>query len=285
LALQRALQSLPNLALETVSPDQYAPYENYDLTVFHGWLPPAWPRGGVLVVAPPEGQGLLPAQVPTTVNVLPAGLSDALLDDVDLTHVNFGRAAALDAPDWLTPVLTDAQGLTLVWHGATAEMRLVVFAFGLERGNLARRTAFPVLVANAVAEVAPPPLPEAVAVGQPVTLPPTYQIPFLSVTDPLGREQTLGADRDRQFSETFQPGLYRLRGQLLNGVLWEGGFGVNAGSASESDLRVSAQPMLNALSQAGAPPPLPGNPPLELWPWFVLAVLAIMVVEAWLAWR
>jgi len=122
-------------------------------------------------------------------------------------------------------------------------------------------------------------------VGQPVTLPPTYQIPFLSVTDPQGREQTLGADRERLFSETFQPGLYRLRGQLLNGLVWEGGFGVNAGSASESDLRVSAQPVLNALAQAGAPPPLPGNPPLELWPWFVLAVLAIMVVEAWLAWR
>ena len=53
----------------------------------------------------------------------------------------------------------------------------------------------------------------------------------------------------------------------------------------ESDLRVSAQPVLTSLAQAGAPPPLPGNPPWQLWPWFVLAVLGVMVLEAWLSWR
>lgn len=285
LALQRALQSLPNLQLTTIDPGRYAPYEPYDLTVFHGWLPEAWPRGGVLVVAPPQGAPLLNAQVPTTVNALPAFPAGGLLADVDLSHVDFGRAAALAAPDWLTPVLTDELGLTLVWHGATNGTRVVVFAFGLDRGNLARRTAFPVLTANAVAEVVPPPLPEAVRVGQAVELPPPYLLPFLTVVDPAGNAHNFTGDRSPLYTDTFLPGLYQLRGQTAAGQVWEGGFGVNAGSVRESDLRVSAQPALNSLAETGAAPPLPGNPPWQLWPWVVLAVLGVMVLEAWLAWR
>jgi hypothetical protein len=157
---------------------------------------------------------------------------------------------------------------------------VVVLAFGLERGNLARRTAFPVLVANAVAEVAPAPLPEAVAVGQAVELPPAHRMPFLTIIDPGGGEHRFGGERGALFTETFEPGLYRLVGRTVSGQDWEGGFGVNAGSATESDLRVSAQPALNALAQAGSPEALPGDPPWELWPW-----LAVMVAEAWLAWR
>ena len=285
LALHRALQSLPNLEVSTVNPDNYAPYENYDLTVFHGWLPDAWPRGGVLVVAPPEGPGLLTARAPITVQPLPASTAASLLVDVDLTHVNLGRAAPLEVPDWLTPVLADEQGLTLIWHGATEGTRVVVFAFGLERGNLARRTAFPVLVANAVAEVAPAPLPDAVAVGQAVELPPAHRMPFLTIVAPGGAEHRFGGERASLFTETFEPGLYRLVGRTVSGQDWRGGFGVNAGSATESDLRVSDQPALNAIAQAGTPAALPGNPPWELWPWLVLAVLVVMVAEAWLAWR
>lgn len=285
LALQRSLRSLPDLALNTVSPDNYAAYEQYDLTVFHGWLPPAWPRGGVLVVAPPTGASLLNAQPPTKVGDLPALVADNLLVDVDLSHVNFGNTARLAAPPWLTPVLTDADGQTLIWHGATEGSRVVVFAFGLQPGNLARRTAFPVLVANAVAEVAPPPLPAAVTLGQPVELPPAHRLPTLTLTDPNGGEHTLTSSRAPQYTDTYLPGLYRLRGLTINGQGWEGSFGANAGSASESDLRVSAQPVLTAIAAAGTPPPVAGNPPWNLWPYLVLAVLGVMVLEAWLAWR
>ena len=195
LALQRALRSLPGIDLVTVSPDNYAAYENYDLTVFHGWLPDAWPRGGVIVISPPEGLGLLDAQAPTSVNALPGLVTGDLLADVDLSHLDFGRAALLDAPDWLTPVLTDELGLTLIWHGATDGTRLVVFTFGLVPGNLARRTAFPVLMANAVAEVVPAPLPEAVSVGQAVALPPAHRLPFLTIIDPSGAEHNFTGDR------------------------------------------------------------------------------------------
>ncbi len=285
LVLERALRSLPNLHLITVTPENYASYENYDLTVFSGWLPNTWPRGGVLVMAPPEGLGLLNVQPPTTVGALPAAPTDSLLADVDLGPVDFGRGSLLEAPDWLTPVLTDERGLTLVWRGATQDSRLVVFTFGLERGNLARRTSFPVLMANAVAEVLPPPLPASIAPGEPVGLPPAHRLPFLTITDPTGAEHTFTGERSSLFTETYQPGLYLLRGRTIAGEDWQGGFGVNAGSALESDLRVSAQPLLRSIAEGGVLPTVEANQPEDLWPWLVLFVLFLMIVEAGLSWR
>jgi hypothetical protein len=287
LVVQRALRSLPNLDLVTVSPDNYAAYENYDLTVFTGWLPPAWPRGGVLLMAPPEGVGLLNVQPPISVGDRLTAVGDNLLADVDLSNVSFGSAAPLEAPNWLTPVLTDENGLGLIWHGVNESTRVVVFAFGLGGGNsnLARRTAFPVLMANAVAEVLPPPLPEAVSPGEPVGLPSAHLVPFLTITAPDGGRHAFTAQRGAQFTDTYAPGLYVLEGQTIGGQDWHAGFGVNAGSALESDLRVSAQPLLRSIADSGGPPPLQSNPPWNLWPWIVLLVLVIMVVEAALAWR
>ena len=285
LVLERALRSLPNLHLLTVTPENYAAYENYDLTVFSGVLPEAWPRGGVLVMAPPEGIGLLNVQPPTPVGALPAAPTDPLLADIDLGPVDFGRGSLLEPPDWLTPVLTDERGLTLVWRGATRDSRLVVFTFGLDRGNLARRTAFPVLMANAVAEVLPPPLPESITPGQPVSLPPAHRLPFLTITDPTGAAHTFTGERSALFTETYQPGLYWLRGRTIAGEDWQAGFGVNAGSALESDLRVSAQPLLRSIAEGGVLPTVEANKPEELWPWLVLFVLFLMILEAGLSWR
>lgn len=283
--IERALRSLPNLELSTVSVENYASYTDQDLTVFHGWLPQAWPRGGVIVLAPPEGTGLLNVAAPALAGDQLTAVPASLLADVDLGHVVFGQAAVIDAPSWLTPVLTDEAGLGLLWHGVDGNTRVVVLSFSLADSNLARRAAFPVLMANAVDEVLPPPLPEAVSLGEPVALPPAHRLPFLTLVDPAGSAHPLASNRAGLYTDTFQPGLYKLTGQTLAGSEWNGSFGVNAGSPRESDLRVSALPELTALGEAGGSPASAGNPPWNLWPYVVLLVLFILAVEAAVAWR
>lgn len=282
--VERALRALPNVALSVVSPGSYAAFETHDLTVFRGWLPEAWPSGGVLVFEPPAGSPLLPTSGTARAADLGPAPADPLLAEVALDLVTFGDVRVLQPEPWLVPVLSDQDGRGLAWRGATGASRLVVFPFALDDTNVIRRSAFPVLVANAAAEVLPPALPASVAPGTPVALPLAEHFPALTLTRPDGEARTLGADRPAVLTDTFAPGLYQLEAQTATGGTWRTGFGVNAGSALESDLRAIALPEFGDAPETT----VTASTRLELedlWPWVVLAAIVVLLAEASLAWR
>jgi hypothetical protein len=159
---------------------------------------------------------------------------------------------------------------------------VVVFSLVLDDTNLARRAAFPILVANAVAEVLPPALPASLPAGQPLALPPAEIFPELTVTSPDGAVTTFGLNEVRALGNTSQTGLYTLASTSAAGQPWHAAVGVNAGALDESDLREQAAPDFQA--QGGA---FGGNPSdgLELWPLLVGLVALALLVEARLAWR
>jgi hypothetical protein len=243
----------------------------------------AWPAGGVLVFEPPQGNGLLPAGSPLPVAAQLAAQDSPLLAEVDLGPVRFGRAAPLEAPAWLQPALADSTGLGLAWQGHTGPSRVIVFTFGLSDTNLTRRAAFPVLVANAVTAVLPPPLTPSLLPGEPVALPSPDLFPQLSLTGPDGEGVSLGPDRANTFTDTLEPGLYTLAGRSAQGETWRASFGVNAGSPDESELRQVSQPVFAPANAASAGAEVPRA--FDLWPLLVLLALLALVVEARLAWR
>jgi hypothetical protein len=285
--IERALCAVPNLLLKTLHPETYVAYEPHDLYVFQGWLPQAWPHGGALVLDPPLDSALLPTgDSPPITGTLVTDplLTDSLLADVSFAQVTFGRPARLLAPEWLTPLYA-REGAGLIWRGAHASTRLVVLAFNTGDGNLTRRSAFPILVANAVRELLPPALPESVRPGEAMALPSAQVFPGLTLTDPLGGARSFGADRPALFSDTARTGLYTLQGLTPDGQPKIFGFGVNAGSPAESDLQRQAAPAFS-LSPAPAAAPSAARLPLaDLWPVFVIAALALLIVEARYAWR
>jgi hypothetical protein len=275
---------LPGVDLTTVRPDGYAQFDRYDLTVFHRWLPEAWPAGSVLVIDPPSNFPLLPADDPEPVAALSHHPADPLLADVDLSRVRFGSAVRIEPSGGLSPVLSDANGLGLVWHGTAGSTRLVVFSFRLADSNITRRVDFPILVANAVAALLTGDLPSTVAPGESIALPPAQLFPALSLTMPDGQVLSFGADRPALFTDTRLPGLYVLQGQAAGGETWQSGFGVNAGTPEESELRRTARPEFAGIPTTGGPLGERAAT-LDLWPWVVGAVLLVLLVEAWLAWR
>ena len=281
--IERALCAVPNLQLETLSPESYVAFEPHDLVVFQGWLPEAWPQGGVLVLDPPADSALLPL---TDAHPITATrITDPLLTDVSFGSVAFGRAIGIGAPDWLSPVYAEENNGVLIWRGTPHSTRIVVLSFTLAESNITRRNAFPILIANAVRELLPPPLPESIRPGDSVALPSAQVFPSLSLTDPQGRVLTLGAQRGALFDDTTRTGLYMLEGLAPDGQLKTVGFGVNAGSPDESDLRQQAEPTFS-VAAIDAPGSLPNRLPLaDLWPVFVFIVLAVLVVEARFAWR
>lgn len=283
--VQRALAALPNVRLQTVAPAAYDAFDRHELTVFYQWLPEAWPRGAVLVIEPPSGAALLPVLGRTQVGaLLPAG-ADALLADVDLGPLRFGDALGIDPGDTWTPVLTDVNGLGLIWRGAAAGSRLVAFTFNLEASNLPRRAAFPILIANAVSALLPAQLPPSIGPGEAIALPSADLFPLLTLTRPDGSTQTLGNDRPATLNDTFTPGLYVLRGQSAAGDTWQSGVGVNAGTPEESELRLSAQPAFAAANPGALDPRTTAASVIDLWPWVVLVVVLVLLAEAWVAWR
>ncbi len=281
-AITRALGSIQGLSLQVLPPADYSPFQAHELTVFDGWLPDVWPQGGVLVFDPPQGSSLLPVSGSGPAGSVGPAPGIALLKDVDLEHVIFGATAALDAPAWLAPALSDSDGLGLAWSGVSGGSRVVVFAFALAESNITRRSAFPILVANAAAEVLPPALPASIWPGDPLALPSPDLLADVTITDPAGEAYRFGPDRPRVFEATNRPGLYRLEGTLASGRAWQAVVGANAGAIEESDLRLTAEPRFADQSGRSSAGPSDG---LELWPLLAALFAAALLVEARLAWR
>ncbi len=298
--IERALCAVPNLQLKTLGPESYVAFEPHDLYVFQGWLPEAWPQGGVLVLDPPANSALLPvAEAKPITQTL---MTDPLLTDVSFSGVTFGRALGLSAPapalpfadhasrrargpGWLSPIYAEENNGILIWRGSQGSTRAVVLSFILGESNLTKRNAFPILVANAAHELLPPPLPESIRPGDPVALPSEQVFLSLSLTDPQGRVQTIGANRGALFDDTARTGLYVLEGLTRDGQLKTVGFGVNAGSWDESDLGLRAEPQFS-VATIDAPSPLTNRLPVaDLWPVLVVAVVVLLLAEARLAWR
>lgn len=283
-AVARALRSMPTVALTTMTPDEYVPFAGHALTVFQGWLPAVLPQGGVLIFDPPPDNAVLPVSGYTVAGAVPPPAGDSLFDDVELEHVFFGATAQIEPQPWLAPVLSDdsAPPQPLIWRGSRDGSRVVVFGPVLADTNLARRSAFPILVANAVAEVLPPALPASVPAGQTLALPPAEIFPALTVTAPDGAVFDFTDARARAFGATTQTGVYTLTGTFASGQTWQAAVGVNAGGLEESDLREQSEPQFQ--SQGGALGASPSEG-LELWPLLAALVAAALFVEARLAWR
>lgn len=299
--LQRALAVLPGAqvtqksAAETGAPGSGA---GVDLAVYEGVLPAgSFPKTPTLLVNPPEG-GALPTRGamanPTAQRVR---AQDPLLQGVEMTGVTFGQTPVhtLDATE--TEIVGAADG-PLIFRGATPGVGepMVVLAFDVAQSNIAKRVAFPILIANIADELAPSPLPSSAPLGDPLVYRPHAGVATVRITPPDGVAVdvpvggTSGSDgaaepaalRDVTFADTGQPGEYRLAELDAGGKEMGGGrFVVNAGHIRESDLRANVDlPGQLAAAKAGAA--AGGTRALsDIWP--ILAALGLVVLLAeWL---
>jgi hypothetical protein len=301
-ALPRALESQPGVELTIVNTATMSQYKSadFDLTVFDG-LPLTvtdWPDGNLLVINPPLGHPLLPAENfirdlrpdPTTASILLTG--------IDLSGAYFSRASYLTLPDWAEadlmslPLSEENVGSQvplrrqgderhpLIFHGSIGNSRLVVWAFDLAESNLPGRLALPLLTANTLSTMLSTLPPPAVSPGEPVLIDQR-----LSVEIPGGRRLSLPSQTEDEvtlFSQTKQVGLYKVFNENDRLV---GGFAVQAGSTLESNLMTHFQPeTLPTVDSAAAVAP-PEKDYFEFWPWLAGLALVVVTVEGWLAWR
>ncbi|MCX7789111.1 MAG: VWA domain-containing protein [Chloroflexaceae bacterium] len=276
-ALERALRAVPGMELTVMAPAEYRG-NAADLTVFDGFLPAAWPSGGVLAIHPPRDSTLLAtgpaAPVSGDVTITPAGTD--LFEGIGLGAVEFGPATPLTPPAEAVTLLSRA-GQPLIFRWRAPGSAITIWAFDLSQGNLTTRLAFPLLVARTVRDLLPPAAPGSALAGATLNLPVDPRATTVEVTAPDGTATSVAVGPEGRALVTFdQPGRYTLVELAGAQRLYTAQIGVNAGAAVESDLRPRPVPEAVATPPARRERDEAAQP---LWPWLVALALIVILGE------
>ena len=276
-ALERALKAIPDLTVDTVSPDRYDG-SGAEIVVLDGVVPSTLPSGQLIVVSPPAGQQLLPIGP----EIQGVQFSDfdprhPLLQAIDLSAVRLARATPFQTPPWAR-VVAEAPGGPLILEGREEGRSVIGLGFEPSASGIDRMIAFPLLVANAVAFLGGGDLAPSLVPGRTVSLPVAPGVTGVTLETPDGEQRKLTPEQGSvRLDEIELPGRYVIR---------ESGaaagepriFAVNVADDAESS--IAPRPR-----EAVTVPPMPGDDrivtPLEIWPFLVGGALLLLVFEWW----
>ncbi|HST04240.1 MAG TPA: hypothetical protein VLQ48_05835 [Chloroflexia bacterium] len=207
---------------------------------------------------------------------------------VDLSGVHIAVAQRIVTPPWARVVARTTSGDPLILAGETGGRRVVALAFDLHQTDLPLQVAFPILVSDLVEWLQPQNTvnaPPTLAAGDPISINALPDADEIVVTPPgEGAKSTvLTPAGQTSFAGTDQLGVYTVAQNAKGQPVGEPEqFVVNLFSRDES----SIAPHLG-LTFVGTGENLPvsdnggSGTPLEIWPWVLLAGLAILALEWW----
>jgi uncharacterized membrane protein/Mg-chelatase subunit ChlD len=203
--------------------------------------------------------------------------NDALLAGLDLSNVAIAEAQRLAAP--ADDVLVGAEGTPLLIRGSRANQPFAYFGFALARSNLGVQVAWPILGDRLLTGLTGAAVPLSnLVVGQPLPLGSAH--PALAVAGPGGTALQVAADGPPPVAD--RPGFW-----LVHPV-------VGGASGPSQVLAVNADPRQSDLTPAASlpirpRPLLPGEHRTtgqsSVLVWVVAALLVVIALELWLAWR
>jgi hypothetical protein len=276
-ALERALKAIPDLKVDTVSPDRYDG-SGAEIVVLDGVVPPTLPSGQLIVVNPPPDQKLLPLRS----EIQGVQFSDfdprhPLLQAIDLSAVRLAKATPFQTPSWAR-VVAEAPGGPLILEGREAGRSVIGLGFEPSGSGIDRMIAFPLLVANAVSFLGGGDLAPSLVPGRTVSLPVAPGVTGLTLETPDGEQRRLTQEQGSvRLEEIELPGRYVIR-ETGTAAGEPRIFAVNVADDAESS--IAPRPR-----EAVTVPPKPGDDqivtPLEIWPFLVGGALLLLVFEWW----
>ncbi len=281
LFLEKVLRTDPQVSLEVLTPDQYpGGMGDADVVVLDSVTPPRAGPGRFVFV------NVVPPDVPLEVL---GRLERPTIMDWDrshpvMRHVEFAKVTIEDAmrirPLAAGRPVVEAVGGPLIYALEEADRKALFVGFDLFKTDFPLRIAFPLVLSNTLRWLHPAGLDQAsfqFATGQPILLPAPHGVTTVTVTTPGGRTVQGRVTRGMvSFTDTDETGIYTLatsRGEIR--------VAVNLADADESNLAPHPLPVASAHGPAAAPVPVQR----ELWPFFVILALLILVVEGALYWR
>lgn len=284
--MERALKALPNLKVTVVRPQQYKKDAVGAITLFDGYLPRQrdnLPPGSMLILNPPVNNGIFNvADLNQPQQIVRINPRSPLLESVDLSGVFLPKALQVTGPPGTSPVV-ESKDTGLVWEGLDEGRKVVVFGFDPRQPEIGQRLAFPMMLANSIAWLAPNAGSQTLSPGQTINLQPLRDAKDVVVRDPSGKSYVFPINANNKgkpipFSQTEAIGRYLLVQRAEKGTLLQSWFTVNGGDEQRSDVRprtfqtqVQSDPISGLLSAVN----------LELWPYLAGLGLLVLCVE-WL---
>ena len=290
--LERALAALPDTTIDTFptsTPGLRALATTYDLTVFDGVSPGAddVPTTPMLFVRPlPVGDLFTTNGVLNGPTVERLDATNDLLQGVDFSGVTFGSTPIYQMVDSERVLVRGSAGSDsgpMVWQGELDGLPYVAFGFDLSTSNITQRVAFPILVARAVESLTEPPIPSAIAAGEPLVIGANPSTASLLVTNPIDQDSSLPVTAGEPviMRTTGRSGIYTLTEMSAAGQpLDQYQVVVNAGSLAESNLRPNPD-LAEALAGTwdGTSDRAGSIVKSDLWPLLTVVALAVIAAE------
>ncbi len=284
--LEAALRSQSNIDLYETTPDKYANFGNYDLTIFDGFVPAILPTGSIFFVNPPAGSyifGKSGAEI--GVNRISVGNdSQGLLNEVDLSSIHVLRVShQLTPAPWAQPIIITPKTPLLI-AGQNNNRRIAALSFDLHDSDLPLQPGFPVLIYNLVNWFLPAPVAGngQVVPDTPVTIQPWPGADHVTITGPGQQPVTVAPPFPATtFNQTDKTGIYSVIQHVQNQNRY-GAFVINLFDPVQSRLAPAAQ-----LPIARSTPFDSGGPAVprvlrEIWPWIAAFLLLVLCTEWWL---
>jgi len=284
--LEAALRSQSNIDLYETTPDKYANFGNYDLTIFDGFVPAILPAGSIFFVDPPAGTYIFgKSGTEIGVNQISAGNdSQGLLNEIDISSIHVLRVShQLTPAPWAQPIIITPQTPLLI-AGQDNNRRIAALSFDLHDSDLPLQTSFPVLIYNLVNWFLPAPVPGdgQVTPDTPVTIQPWPGADHVTITGPGQQPVTVAPPFPvTTFNQTDKTGIYYVTQHVQNQNRY-GAFVINLFDPVQSRLAPAAQ-----LPIARSTPFDSGGPAVprvlrEIWPWIAAFLLLVLSAEWWL---
>ncbi|MCC6175021.1 MAG: BatA and WFA domain-containing protein [Chloroflexi bacterium] len=276
-ALERALKAIPDLKVDTMTPERYDG-SGAEIVVFDGVLPDRLPSGQLILVNPPPNRPFLP--VGKEVQGVQFSDYDArhpLLQAIDLSAIRLAKAAPFEPPAW-AKVVAEAPDGPLIVEGREEGRSVVGLGFEPSDSGIDRMIAFPLLVANAISFLGGGDLSPSLPPGKSVTLPTRPGVREVLLDLLGGEKRRLPVENGNvRLDGLDQPGRYVVREQG-SGAGDPRVFSINLTDEVESAIAPHARPPIAAVVKTGEDDILT---PLEVWPYLVGLGLLLLTLEWW----
>jgi Ca-activated chloride channel family protein len=294
--IDQAIQAIPGTELTIFSPQEYSPHIPADLTIFRGTLPQSWPEGVVLLVEPPEDQGMEDSVFPPRLkhpNNIALNVSlqvpgyDPLIEGMDFASIRWVRVWELSEFPENFSTIVQVGDTPILLHSRQGNSDVIVLLAHLQSGNFTKDPAFIVLFANIVNSVHQTILPQKLPLDHPIPLPEESKYQLLRISNPMSETVEFRGNWPSVWQETSLPGTYMIEMEDKDGESFIHAVGINAADECESDLgpKEWMTNLVKDIKPDVSAQDIKTEQQFDLMPYLLIAVLFFLLLEALLAWR